>query len=59
VADRIEIALDRLGSGLPMQIQQLEDKSVVERQVLVERHLVSHELATGEGPRLCRVLMNP
>ena len=51
-ADRIEIALDRLGSGLPMQIQQLEDKSVVERQVLVERHLVSHELATGEGPRL-------
>lgn len=52
VADRIGVALDRLGSGLPLQVHPLENRPVVERQVLVERHLVSHELATGEGPRL-------
>ena len=52
VADRIEVALERLASGLPLQVHQLESRPVVERQVLVERHLVSHELATGDGPRL-------
>ncbi|NCG12805.1 MAG: protein arginine kinase [Planctomycetia bacterium] len=52
VSERIETALQRLDGGLPLHVMELEKKDVVERQVLVERHLVSHDLATGSGSRL-------
>jgi protein arginine kinase len=52
VADRIQDAIDKLRPGLALTTKHLEEMDLIERMVLVERHLVSRELALGSGPRV-------
>ncbi|MGE4619569.1 MAG: protein arginine kinase [Planctomycetota bacterium] len=52
VADRIEDALDSLQPGLLLKTQHLEAMDRIQRSVLVERHLISRELALATGPRV-------
>jgi protein arginine kinase len=52
VADRIQDSLDTLRPGLSLKIQHLEELDDVEKLVLVERHLISRELAMASGPRV-------
>ncbi|MDE0959973.1 MAG: protein arginine kinase [Planctomycetota bacterium] len=52
VADLIGNALDGLRPGLNLTCKNLDEMDPIDRQVLLERHLVSRELASGTGPRL-------
>ncbi len=52
VADRLQDAIDSLRPGLNLDTVHLEEIDQIQRQVLVERHLISRELALGSGPRV-------
>lgn len=52
VADRIQDAIDALRPGLSLKTQHLEELDSVQKRVLVERHLISRELAMASGPRI-------
>lgn len=52
VADLIGSALEELRPDLQLNSKNLDDLDSIDRQVLVERHLVSRELALGSGPRI-------
>ena len=52
VADLIGSALEGLRPDLKLNSKNLDDLDSIDRQVLVERHLVSRELALGSGPRI-------
>ncbi len=52
VAERIQAAMKDLRPGLTLETQHLDEMDRVDRLVLVERHLVSRELAMSSGPRL-------
>ena len=52
VADRIQNAIEGLQPGLALKTQHLDEMDTIHRLVLVERHLISRELALASGPRV-------
>ncbi|MDR1533567.1 MAG: protein arginine kinase [Planctomycetota bacterium] len=57
VLGEIRRAIQSLPEGRVFVWRDLEGESPLERRLLVERHLISRELAEGEGPRA--VAVNP
>ncbi len=51
MVEELRQAVDKALSGTPSQYFDLETMDALDRQVLVERHLVSREHAEAEGPR--------
>ena len=51
LADLLRGAVIRAGCPTPLEYFDLEPLAAVDRQLLVERHLISRELADAEGPR--------
>jgi len=51
MAEELRLAVEKALSGAAIQYFDLETMDALDRQVLVERHLISREHAEAEGPR--------